>query len=411
MNKEIKEILELAKQLEDASNYKLADSLTASLLKLAEGRPTFKAAPKSTGTGAGRSVNITELLSAPSVKSLSSNPSSPFKSLPLLIPGNIEKFNKEVELIKLPENKEVLKSQSNERKRNDQKAKKATQVWKLVKKPNNIYYDYVVNSKDNELKDLNNKIKSFKTDDIEYYIRNINDISVFNTANEDGNKPKYQTILKWAFKMHIINSIPPAIGITGYSRSIVKPGQKEQDKKTTKTEIKTKTEGRSLPTTPTLPSAPEKEEETTRPVLDPDNPTFPKSPAITTPLESPVFPKEEYPDLLTPEIMTPITSPKRKTNEGEEEETSYGPMKWDEFLNFLNPNYTPGQAPTDTPYNVQDPLKVNINEPVGIKPPTSTSEQTGKNKEPSSAPKLFKIEPRPVKEAPAGGISFMRSFR
>ena len=409
MNKEIKEILELAKQLEDASNYKLADTLTASLLKLAEGRPTFKAAPKSTGTGAGRSVNITELLSAPSVKSLSSNPSSPFKSLPLLIPGNIEKFNKEVELIKLPENKEVLKSQSNERKRNDQKAKKATQVWKLVKKPNNIYYDYVLNSKDNELKDLNNKIKSFKTDDIEYYIRNINDISVFNTANEDGNKPKYQTILKWAFKMHIINSIPPAIGITGYSRSIVKPGQKEQDKKTTKTEIKTKTEGRSLPTTPTLPSAPEKEEETVRPALAPDMPVLPKSPAITTPLESPVFPAEDDGILLTPDIMTPILSPKRETRK--EEETSYGPMTWDQFLDFLNPNYTPGQAPTDTPYNVEDPSKVNINEPVGIKPPTSTSEQTGKNKEPSSAPKLFKIEPRPLKEAPPGGIPPMRSYR
>ena len=409
MNKEIKEILELAKQLEDASNYKLADTLTASLLKLAEGRPTFKAAPKSTGTGAGRSVNITELLSAPSVKSLSSNPSSPFKSLPLLIPGNIEKFNKEVELIKLPENKEVLKSQSNERKRNDQKAKKATQVWKLVKKPNNIYYDYVLNSKDNELKDLNNKIKSFKTDDIEYYIRNINDISVFNTANEDGNKPKYQTILKWAFKMHIINSIPPAIGITGYSRSIVKPGQKEQDKKTTKTEIKTKTEGRSLPTMPTLPSAPEKEEETVRPALAPDMPVLPKSPAITTPLESPVFPAEDDGILLTPDIMTPILSPKRETRK--EEETSYGPMTWDQFLDFLNPNYTPGQAPTDTPYNVQDPSKVNINEPVGIKPPTSTSEQTGKNKEPSSAPKLFKIEPRPLKEAPPGGIPPMRSYR
>jgi len=411
MNKEIKEILELAKQLEDASNYKLADSLTASLLKLAEGRPTFKAAPKSTGTGAGRSVNITELLSAPSVKSLSSNPSSPFKSLPLLIPGNIEKFNKEVELIKLPENKEVLKSQSNERKRNDQKAKKATQVWKLVKKPNNIYYDYVVNSKDNELKDLNNKIKSFKTDDIEYYIRNINDISVFNTANEDGNKPKYQTILKWAFKMHIINSIPPAIGITGYSRSIVKPGQKEQDKKTTKTEIKTKTEGRSLPTTPTLPTTPErvKEEETVRPSLIPDMPVLPKSPAITSPLESPVFPDEDDGILLTPDIMTPILSPKRETRK--EEETSYGPMTWDQFLYFLNPNKTPGQAPTDTPYNVQDPSKVNINEPVGIKPPTSTSEQTGKNKEPSSAPKLFKIEPRPLKEAPPGGIPPMRSYR
>ena len=409
MNKEIKEILELAKQLEDASNYKLADTLTASLLKLAEGRPTFKAAPKSTGTGAGRSVNITELLSAPSVKSLSSNPSSPFKSLPLLIPGNIEKFNKEVELIKLPENKEVLKSQSNERKRNDQKAKKATQVWKLVKKPNNIYYDYVLNSKDNELKDLNNKIKSFKTDDIEYYIRNINDISVFNTANEDGNKPKYQTILKWAFKMHIINSIPPAIGITGYSRSIVKPGQKEQDKKTTKTEVKTKTEGRSLPTPPPLPSAPEKEEETVRPALAPDMPVLPKSPAITTPLESPVFPAEDDGILLTPDIMTPILSPKRETRK--EEETSYGPMTWDQFLDFLNPNYTPGQAPTDTPYNVEDPSKVNINEPVGIKPPTSTSEQTGKNKEPSSAPKLFKIEPRPLKEAPPGGIPPMRSYR
>ena len=107
--------------------------------------------------------------------------------------------------------------------------------------------------------------------------------------------------------------------------------------------------------------------------------------------------------------MTPILSPKRETRK--EEETSYGPMTWDQFLDFLNPNYTPGQAPTDTPYNVQDPSKVNINEPVGIKPPTSTSEQTGTNKEPSSTPKLFKIEPRPLKEAPPGGIPPMRSYR
>ena len=47
MNKEIKEILELAKQLEDASNYKLADSLSASLVKLSQfaGAPTLKPLP------------------------------------------------------------------------------------------------------------------------------------------------------------------------------------------------------------------------------------------------------------------------------------------------------------------------------------------------------------------------------
>ena len=47
MNKEIKEILELAAQLDKALNYKLADNLTASLVKLAQfsGAPTLKPLP------------------------------------------------------------------------------------------------------------------------------------------------------------------------------------------------------------------------------------------------------------------------------------------------------------------------------------------------------------------------------
>jgi hypothetical protein len=208
---------------------------------------------------------------------------------------------------------------------------------------------------------------------------------------------------------YIINSIPPETKIS-YSRSSTRPGQKVQDKKTTKTEVKT--EGRSLPTTPTLPSAPErkKEEETVRPALAPDMPVLPKSPAITSPLESPVFPDEDDGILLTPDIMTPILSPKRETRK--EEETSYGPMTWDQFLNFLNPNYTPGQAPTDTPLDTKEPFKVGVNEPFGTKPPTSTQEATKQNKEkPTNTPIPFNMDLPPMKEAPAGGIPFKRSFR
>jgi hypothetical protein len=402
MNKEIKEILELAAQLEQTSNYNLADNLTASLVKLAQfaGAPTLKPLPT-------RPI-ITEPLApifepvvAPTPKSSTSpNP------LPFLIPGSVEKFNKNVELIKLPENENTKRVNNNEKSRNDERAKKAVQVWRLIKKPNNIFSDYVQNSKDEKLKELNSKIKSFKEEDISYFIKNMKDESAFTPSV----KNKARDIMHWAFKMHIINSIPPVLGLSGYSRSGTKPGQKVQDKKTTKTE--TKTEGRSLPTTPTLPTAPqrEKEEETVRPALAPDMPVLPKSPAITTPLESPVFPDEDDGILLTPDIMTPILSPKRETRK--EEETSYGPMTWDQFLDFLNPNKTLGRAPSDTPLDTKEPFKVGVNEPFGTKPPTSTQEATKQNKEkPTNTPIPFNMDLPPMKEAPAGGIPFKRSFR
>jgi hypothetical protein len=404
MNKEIKEILELAKQLEDASNYNLADNLTASLVKLAQlaGAPTLKPLPT-------RPI-ITEPISplfeptvAPTPKSSTSL--NPFQ---FILPGSVEKFNKNVELIKLPENQNTQRVNNNEKSRNDERAKKAVQVWRLIKKPNNIYSDYVQNSKDEKLKELNSKIKSIKEEEISYFIKNMKDESAFTPSV----KNKARDIMHWAFKMHIINSIPPVLGLSGYSRSGAKPGQKVQDKKPTKTEIKTKTEGRSLPTTPTLPTTPErvKEEETVRPSLIPDMPVLPKSPAITSPLESPVFPDEDDGILLTPDIMTPILSPKRETRK--EEETSYGPMTWDQFLYFLNPNKTPGRDPSDTPLDTKEPSKVGVNDPFGTKPPTSTQEATKQNKEkPSNTQIPLKMDLPPMKEAPAGGISFMRSFR
>ena len=115
MNKEIKEILELAAQLEQTSNYNLADNLTASLVKLAQfaGAPTLKPLPT-------RPI-ITEPLApifepvvAPTPKSSTSpNP------LPFLIPGSVEKFNKNVELIKLPENENTKRVNNNELQTND----------------------------------------------------------------------------------------------------------------------------------------------------------------------------------------------------------------------------------------------------------------------------------------------------
>lgn len=402
MNKEIKEILELAAQLEQTSNYNLADNLTASLVKLAQfvGAPTIKPLPTRPIINE-PIAPILEPVVAPNPK-----PSTNLNPLPFLFPGSVEKFNKNVELIKLPENENTKRVNKSEKARNDERAKKAVQVWRMIKKPNNIYSDYVQNSKDEKLKELNSKIKSFKEDDISYFIKNMKDESAFTPSV----KNKARDIMHWAFKMHIINSIPPVLGLSGYSRSGTKPGQKVQDKKTTKTEVKT--EGRSLPTTPTLPTAPErkKEEETVRPALSPDLPVQPKSPAITTPLESPVFPDEDDGILLTPEIMTPILSPKRETRK--EEETSYGPMTWDQFLDFLNPNKTLGRAPSDTPLETREPSKVKVNEPFGTKPPTSTQEATKQNKEkPTNTPIPFNMDLPPVKEAPAGGIPFRRSFR
>ena len=400
MNKEIREILELAAQLEQTSNYNLADNLTASLVKLANltAPPALKPLPTRT--------IITEPVSPLFEPAVTPTPKS---STGLsLSTQDIKKHNEGVELKKLPENEIVIDRANKKLKsRVEEQAKKAVKIWKLVKKPNNVYSDYVLNSKDIKLKDYNKIIQSFTENDVKSHIQNL----INPTFYTDKVRFKAEAILGWAFKMHIINNIPPEVGIS-FSRNAVKPGQKVQDKKTTKTEIKTKTEGRSLPTTPTLPTTPErvKEEETVRPSLIPDMPVLPKSPAITSPLESPVFPDEDDGILLTPDIMTPILSPKRETRK--EEETSYGPMTWDQFLYFLNPNKTPGRDPSDTPLDTKEPSKVGVNDPFGTKPPTSTQEATKQNKEkPSNTQIPLKMDLPPVKEAPAGGISFMRSFR
>jgi hypothetical protein len=395
MKKEIKEILQLAAQLDKALNYKLADNLTASLIKLAQGlqlqqirMPTQLTIPKS---------------SSPVVNPVL--PVSNFSTGLTSTPGDVKKHNESVELTKLPNNEKVVERADKKFKsRLEEQAKKAVKIWKLIKKPNNVYSDYVSNSKDIKLKDYNKKIQSLTESDVKSFIENLID-PIFYTEEK---KLKTETILGWAFKMHIINYIPSEVGIS-FSRSAVKPGQNVDDKKTTKTEVKTKTEGRSLPTMPTLPSTPliEKEEETVRPVQSPTERILPKSPTITTPLETQVFPAEDESTLLTPEIMTPILSPKRQTTTPEE--TNYGPMSWNEFLDFLNPNKTLSQAPTSTSLSVQDPSKVNVNEPVVPKPPTKDAPQ---NKEkPSNLQIPLKMDLPPMKEAPAGGISFMRSFR
>jgi hypothetical protein len=402
MKKEIKEILQLAAQLDKALNYKLADNLTASLIKLAQGLQLQQIRMPM------QQIRIPTQLTIPKSSSPVINPVLPVSNFSTGLtssPQDIKKHNEGVELTKLPENENVVDRANKKLKsRVEEQAKKAVKIWKLVKKPNNVYSDYVSNSKDIKLKDYNKKIQSLTENDVKSFIQNLIDPTFYT----DEVKFKTEPILGWAFKMHIINYIPPAVGIS-FSRSAVKPGQNVDDKKTTKTEVKTKTEGRSLPTMPTLPSTPliEKEEETVRPVQTPTERILPKSPIITTPLETQVFPAEDESTLLTPEIMTPILSPKRLTTTPEE--TNYGPMSWNEFLDFLNPNKTLSQAPTSTSLSVQDPSKVNVNEPVVPKPPTKDAPQ---NKEkPSNLQIPLKMDLPPMKEAPAGGISFMRSFR
>ena len=402
MKKEIKEILQLAAQLDKALNYKLADNLTASLIKLAQGLQLQQIRMPT------QQFRIPTQLTIPKSSSPVVNPVLPVSNFSTSLtstPGDVKKHNESVELTKLPNNEKVVERADKKFKsRVEEQAKKAVKIWKLVKKPNNVYSNYVLNSKDIKLKDYNKKIQSLTENDVKAYIENLIDPTFYT----DEVKFKTEPILGWAFKMHIINYIPPAAGIS-FSRSAVKPGQNADDKKTTKTEVKTKTEGRSLPTMPTLPSTPliEKEEETVRPVQSPTERILPKSPTITTPLETQVFPAEDESTLLTPEIMTPILSPKRQTTTPEE--TNYGPMSWNEFLDFLNPNKTLSQAPTSTSLSVQDPSKVNVNEPVAPKPPTKDAPQ---NKEkPSNLQIPLKMDLPPMKEAPAGGISFMRSFR
>jgi hypothetical protein len=64
--------------------------------------------------------------------------------------------------------------------------------------------------------------------------------SVLNpTAFTETSKPIARDILLWAFKMHIINVIPQELGLSGYSRSGKKPGQKTDPKADKKTTVKT----------------------------------------------------------------------------------------------------------------------------------------------------------------------------
>ena len=407
MNKEIKEILELAAQLDKALNYKLADNLTASLIKLAQGTLQQVTIPTQIQSFIPRSSTPVQSFiprsSTPVVNPVL--PVSNFSTSLTSTPGDVKKHNDSVELTKLPNNEKVVERADKKFKsRLEEQAKKAVKIWKLIKKPNNVYSDYVSNSKDIKLKDYNKKIQSLPEFDVKKFIENLIDPTFYT----DEKKLKTETILGWAFKMHIINYIPSEVGIS-FSRSAVKPSQNVDDKKTTKTEVKTKTEGRSLPTMPTLPSTPsiEREEETVKPIQTPTERVLPKSPTITTPLETQVFPAEDQSTLLAPEIMTPILSPKRQITTPEK--TSDGSMTWNQFLDFLNPNKTLGQTPTNTTLNVQEPSKVKINEPVGPKPPTKDAPQSKEN--PTNTPIPFNMELPPMKEAPSGGISFKRSFR
>ncbi len=421
MNKEIREILQITKELEQSSNYELADEFTNSLIKLAQltGAPSV-ARPLRIPSFKPTVVTKPNFSPTDVVK-----PSAPQKKQPVIPSSNfsteaIKEHNESIEPTKLEQ-----KNPEKTNKLNKERAQKALKIYNLIKKPNNIYSDYVNNSTDKEFKKLNNKVSKFNKDDIEGYILNMNKSGVFTPSNI----PIARDILLWAYKMHIINVIPQELGLSGYSRSGKKPGQKTDPKADKKVTIKTK-ENRSVPVTPSLPTIPERREERRQeekpeeereevrpkplqmPTLEPAPGTSPMTAPL--PLGTPVFPKE-YPDLLTPGIMTPITSPKRETTKEEEEESSNGPLTWNEFLSFLNPNYTPGQTPgqtpTQTPDQTLEPSKVNTGNP---KPPFSSSSQTSKKQD--EQPKTRTMLPFDMKVpesgfATPGGISYMKSFR
>jgi hypothetical protein len=420
MNKEIREILQITKELEQSSNFKLADEFTNSFIKLAQltGVPSV-ARPIRIPSFKPTVVTKPNFSPTDVVK-----PSTPQKKQPVIPSSNfsteaIKEHNESIEPTKLEQ-----KNPEKTNKLNEERAQKALKIYNLIKKPNNIYSDYVNNSTDKKFKELSKKVSKFNKDDIVGYILNMNKSGVFTPSNT----PIARDILLWAYKMHIINVIPQELGLTGYSRSGKKPGQKTDPKADKKVTIKTK-ENRSVPVMPTLPTTPERREERRQeekpeeereevrpkplqmPTLEPAPGTSPMTAPL--PLGTPVFPKE-YPDLLTPEIMTPITSPKRETTKEEEEETSNGPMTWNEFLSFLNPNYTPGQTPgqtpTQTPDQTLEPSKVNTGNP---KPPFSSSSQTSKKQD--EEPKTRTVLPFDMKVpetgfATPGGISYMKSF-
>jgi hypothetical protein len=409
MNKEIREILQVTKELEQSSNYKLADEFTNSLIKLAQGK-------------GGPGAVFEPIFKAPALELPPLEPISTPKSQPVIPSSNfstdiIKENNERIVPTKIEQ-----KNPEKTKERNKSRAQLALKIINSLKKPNNIYSDYVNNSTDKEFKKLNNKVLRYPKDEIEYYILNP-------TAFTETSKPIARDILLWAFKMHIINVIPQELGLSGYSRSGKKPGQKTDPKADKKTTVKTK-ENRSVPAMPTLPTTPERREERRQeekpeeereevrpkplqmPTLEPTPGTSPMTAPL--PLGTPVFPKEA-PELLTPEIMTPITSPKRQTNKEEEEGASQGPMTWNEFLNFLSPNYTPGQTPgqtpTQTPDETLEPSKVNTGDPI---PPFSTSSPTSKKED--QAPKSRTVLPFDMQVpesgfATPGGISYMKSFR
>ena len=99
--------------------------------------------------------------------------------------------------------------------------------------------------------------------------------------------------------------------------------------------------------------------------------------------------------------------------EEEEEESSNGPLTWNEFLSFLNPNYTPnftpGQTPTQTPDQTLEPSKVNTGNP---KPPFSTSSPTKKQDEQPQTRTVIPFDMQVPESgfATPGGISYMKSF-
>jgi hypothetical protein len=409
MNKEIREILQITKELEQSSNFKLADEFTNSLIRIADVL-TFK-------------TPVVEPMTVPTGSLTTRSLTTPVKSqgFPAFMSSfysDLVQNNEAVVPTKLEKSVEKAKKLSEER------SLRAVKIYNLVKKPNNTYSDYIVNSSDTKLKELTKTISKYTADEIRHFLKYINNPNMI----DDDEKIKASNIFLWAFKMHIINKIPQEmglkLGISGYSRSGKKPGEKQDKKTDQKLNFKTK-ENKTLPRMPTLPTTtperveekPEEEREEVRPkplqmpTLEPTPGTSPMTAPL--PLGTPVFPKEA-PELLTPEIMTPITSPKRQTNKEEEEGASQGPMTWNEFLNFLNPNYTPGQTPgqtpTQTPDETLEPSKVNTGNP---KPPFSTSSPTKKQDE---QPKTRTVIPFDMKVpetgfATPGGISFMKSFR
>lgn len=389
MNKEIIEILRLANEFEKASTFKLADNVTETLIKLSA--VPYAVAPP-------RPPIIEPLpLTNPGV---SSAPKTQFAFPGLFNASDISEIVKHNEKQK-PEPLQYKNLKKIE-KRNEARAIQASKIWSLLKKPNNIYSDYLKkNSNDEALKNAYKAVKLYPKEDVEFVIRNMHDSSAITSSM----KPKAKNILIWAYKMHIINVIPPNFGVTNYSRSAVKPGEKP------KASIKTKDkkENRSVPPTPSLPKLPNlepeikeepistpeikepkpeiKKDDEERPMPIPiDLPDTRKSPALTP------F-KPEYENPLDPfGVREPILSPKRDS----------APMNWNEFLNSLSPNFEPG---IQEPLRVDDPTKVN--QASG----TATGNETKKEKEPkTSTPLVLDVNIPPGQFAPAGGISYFDKF-